>query len=64
VAIVSVGESRKLLVRPRGGGRSVPFALGRGDLFVTGGASQRQWEHSVPKSAGAGPRISIAFRHG
>ncbi|HZZ85879.1 MAG TPA: alpha-ketoglutarate-dependent dioxygenase AlkB [Anaeromyxobacteraceae bacterium] len=64
VALVSLGEPRKLLLRPRGGGKSVAFALGRGDLLVTGGEAQRAWEHSVPKVARAGPRISIAFRHG
>ena len=64
VALVSVGEPRKFLLRPRGGGRSRAFMLGHGDLLVTGGKSQRTWEHSVPKVAHAGPRISLAYRHG
>jgi len=64
VALVSLGEPRRLLLRPRGGGASRPFMLGHGDLFVTGGETQRSWEHTVPKVAHAGPRISIAFRHG
>jgi alkylated DNA repair dioxygenase AlkB len=64
VAIVSLGEARKFLLRPRVGGRSRAFLLGRGDLLVTGGACQRQWEHSVPKVMTAGPRISVTFRHG
>ncbi len=64
VALVSLGEPRKFLLRPKSGGRSRAFALGRGDLLVTGGSAQRQWQHSVPKVAHAGPRISIAFRHG
>jgi alkylated DNA repair dioxygenase AlkB len=64
VALVSLGDPRRFLVRPRGGGRSRPFELGRGDLLVTGGAFQRRWEHSVPKVAAAGARVSIAFRHG
>ena len=63
VAIVSVGEPRKLLLRPRGGGRSIPYHLTGGDLLVTGGTTQRTWEHTVPKVAAAGPRISITFRH-
>jgi len=34
-------------------------------LLVTGGKCQRLWQHSVPKVAtAAGPRISLAFRHG
>jgi alkylated DNA repair dioxygenase AlkB len=64
VALVSLGEARKLLLRPKGGGPSQVFKLGRGDLLVTGGQTQRRFEHSVPKVASSGPRISIAFRHG
>lgn len=64
VALVSLGEPRRFLLRPKGGGRSLAILLGRGDLLVTGGATQRTWEHCVPKVARAGPRISIAFRHG
>ena len=64
VAIVSVGQPRKLLMRPITGGPSRAFRLGQGDLFVMGGSSQRTWQHSVPKVAAAGPRMSITFRHG
>jgi alkylated DNA repair dioxygenase AlkB len=64
VALVSLGERRRFLLRPKGGGRSTVFSLGLGDLLVTGGGTQRRWEHSVPKVAAAGPRMSIAFRHG
>jgi len=64
VALVSLGEPRKFLLRPKGGGKSRHFNLGRGDLLVTGGRTQRTWEHSVPKVAAAGPRISLAFRYG
>jgi alkylated DNA repair dioxygenase AlkB len=64
VALVSVGEARKFLLKPADGGRSRSFLLGRGDLLVTGGLTQRTWQHSVPKVAHAGARISIAFRHG
>jgi len=64
VALVSLGEPRKFLLRPKGGGKSRHFHLGRGDLLVTGGRTQRTWEHSVPKVAVAGPRISLAFRYG
>jgi alkylated DNA repair dioxygenase AlkB len=81
VALVSLGEPRKFLLRPKGGAedpalpatgggrrpehrRSIAFQLGRGDLLVTGGFAQREWEHCVPKVARAGPRISLAFRYG
>jgi alkylated DNA repair dioxygenase AlkB len=63
VAIVSLGERRRLLLRPRSGGRARRFDLGRGDLLVMGGSCQRTWEHSVPKSARSiGPRMSMQFR--
>jgi alkylated DNA repair dioxygenase AlkB len=64
VALVSLGEPRTFLLRPEGGGRSRAFRLGHGDLLVTGGQTQRRFEHSVPKVKKAGPRISVAFRHG
>jgi alkylated DNA repair dioxygenase AlkB len=63
VALVSLGEPRRFLLRPKGGGRSLAILLGRGDLLVTGGTTQRTWDHCVPKVARAGPRISVAFRH-
>ena len=63
VAIVSVGDPRSLLLRPRGGGPTLRHELGHGDLLVMGGSCQRTWEHAVPKTARpAGPRISIQFR--
>ncbi len=67
VAIVSVGEPRAFLLRPRAGhapaGPSIRFDVGHGDLLVMGGSAQRSWEHAVPKSARpVGPRISIQFR--
>jgi alkylated DNA repair dioxygenase AlkB len=65
VALVSLGDARHFLFRPRGGrGRSGSFSLGHGDLLVTGGRFQRDWQHSVPKAKLAGARISLAFRHG
>ncbi|HSH22788.1 MAG TPA: alpha-ketoglutarate-dependent dioxygenase AlkB [Acidimicrobiales bacterium] len=64
VALVSVGEPRRLLLRPRGGGPSRRYVFGGGDLLVMGGTCQRTWEHTIPKVSRAGPRISLAFRHG
>jgi alkylated DNA repair dioxygenase AlkB len=62
VAIVSVGDPRRLALRPRGGGESISVEMGHGDLVVMGGSCQRTWEHAVPKVASAGPRISVQFR--
>jgi alkylated DNA repair dioxygenase AlkB len=63
VAIVSFGSPRPLLLRPVGGGQSLRFPLGHGDLVVMGGSCQRTWEHSIPKTAKpVGPRVSVQFR--
>jgi alkylated DNA repair dioxygenase AlkB len=63
VATVSLGEPRRFMLRPKGGGRSRSWSLGRGDLVVMGGSCQRDWEHTVPKTADAGPRMALMFRH-
>ncbi len=62
VAIVSLGDPRRLALRPAGGGPSRSFTMGHGDLLVMGGSCQRTWDHAVPKLPGAGPRISVQFR--
>ncbi|MEU1679405.1 alpha-ketoglutarate-dependent dioxygenase AlkB [Micromonospora zamorensis] len=63
VAIVSFGAPRPLLLRPRGGGGSLRFPVGHGDLIVMGGSCQRTWEHAIPKtSRPVGPRVSVQFR--
>jgi alkylated DNA repair dioxygenase AlkB len=62
VAIVSLGDPRRLLLRPRTGGRSIAFTMSHGDLLVMGGSCQRTWDHCVPKVSHAGPRISVQFR--
>jgi len=63
VAIVSVGAPRPLRLRPRGGGASLSWRLGHGDLFVMGGACQHDWEHTIAKVRHAEPRLSITFRN-
>ena len=62
VAILSLGEPRRFLLRPVTGGASRCFELGWGDLLVMGGSCQRTWQHAVPKTAHAGPRMSVQFR--
>ena len=62
VAIVSLGDPRRLALRPRLGGASISLEMGHGDLLVMGGSCQRTWEHAVPKVAHAGPRVSVQFR--
>jgi alkylated DNA repair dioxygenase AlkB len=63
VAIVSFGSPRPLMLRPVGGGESLRFPVGHGDLVVMGGSCQRTWEHCIPKTAKpVGPRVSVQFR--
>jgi alkylated DNA repair dioxygenase AlkB len=64
VATVSLGARRRFLLRPAGGRTEHELRPGHGDLVVMGGACQHEWEHTVPKEAGAvGPRMSITLRH-
>jgi alkylated DNA repair dioxygenase AlkB len=63
VALVSLGAARPFRLRPRGGGPSVGYLPGPGDLLVLGGSCQRTWQHAVPKVRAASPRISVQFRH-
>jgi alkylated DNA repair dioxygenase AlkB len=62
VATVSLGEPRKFLMRPKGGGPSIAYNLGWGDLIVMGGTCQRTYQHAIPKAAHAFPRLVIMFR--
>ncbi|KAB2807144.1 alpha-ketoglutarate-dependent dioxygenase AlkB [Pimelobacter simplex] len=65
VAIVSLGDPRRLHLRPRDAERrdeAFAVEMGHGDLVVMGGTCQRTWEHAVPKVAAAGPRVSVQFR--
>ncbi|MCS5717487.1 alpha-ketoglutarate-dependent dioxygenase AlkB [Herbiconiux sp. CPCC 205763] len=63
VAIVSVGAARTLSLRPKGGGATLRFPVGHGDLVVMGGSCQRTHEHAILKTKQAvGPRISVQFR--
>jgi alkylated DNA repair dioxygenase AlkB len=63
VPVLTLGATRRFLIKPRLGGTSLAFKPGSGDLIVMGGRSQEDWVHSVPKDpALAEPRISINFQ--
>lgn len=63
VPVLTLGESRRFLVRPAAGGRSTRFTPRSGDLVVMRGRCQLDWRHAVPKqTTPVGPRISLNFR--
>ncbi len=65
VAIVSLGATRRLVVRPRRprDGPRHELDFGHGALLVMGGTCQRHYLHGVPRRPGAaGERISVTFR--
>ncbi|UMB69734.1 alpha-ketoglutarate-dependent dioxygenase AlkB [Mycobacterium paraterrae] len=62
VPVLSLGATRRFLIRPRGGGASTSFTPLAGDVLIMRGRCQRDWQHSVPKQqALAGGRISLNF---
>jgi alkylated DNA repair dioxygenase AlkB len=62
VPVLSLGSTRRFLIRPKGGGKSLCLQPAGGDLVVMGGRAQRDWQHCVPKQAiPTGARISVNF---
>ena len=63
VSIISLGATRPIIFRLKGD-RSVEHAieLTAGSLLHMPNAIQTAWLHAIPRSPGAGPRISATFR--
>jgi alkylated DNA repair dioxygenase AlkB len=66
IALVSFGATRRMLLRTKPSvvhKRSLGIDLEPGSLLMMQGASQLNWEHSIPKEKRPiGPRISVALR--
>jgi alkylated DNA repair dioxygenase AlkB len=63
IASASFGASRRFALRHRASGRREVLELGHGSLLVMAGASQRCWQHSLPRTArSCAPRINLTFR--
>lgn len=64
IASLSLGASRRFLLKPRKGGDRLELTLEHGSLLFMLGDLQRFWLHAVPKTRReVGPRISLTFRH-
>lgn len=62
VPVLTLGATRRFLIRSTHGGAAWTFRPASGDLIVMGGRAQRDWRHCVPKeSMPSAPRISINF---
>ena len=63
VPVLTLGTTRRFLLKPRAGGASRAFWPRSGDLIVMGGRCQEDWVHAVPKLPGIlEPRISVNFQ--
>jgi alkylated DNA repair dioxygenase AlkB len=63
VPVLTLGATRRFLLKPKAGGASIAIAPMSGDLVVMGGRCQLDWVHSVPKLPEIlEPRISINFQ--
>jgi alkylated DNA repair dioxygenase AlkB len=63
IASISLGATRRFLLRPRGGGRSLELRPRHGSLLLMGGDLQHHWQHQVPKtSRPVDERINLTFR--
>jgi alkylated DNA repair dioxygenase AlkB len=63
VGSVSLGATRRFVLKHPASGEKLEFDLPNGSLLVMGGTSQHHWRHGVPKTRKpAGPRINLTFR--
>jgi alkylated DNA repair dioxygenase AlkB len=62
VPVLSLGATRRFLIRPNSGGPNTTLIPAGGDVLIMQGRCQRGWQHSVPKQrTPAGPRMSVNF---
>jgi alkylated DNA repair dioxygenase AlkB len=63
IASVSLGGSRRFLLRHKNGIHHDGVTLTHGSLLLMGGATQHYWQHRIPKTRQAAPpRINLTFR--
>jgi len=63
IASLSLGASRRFLIRSRNGNENSSMLLEHGSLLLMRGKSQKNYRHSVPKTTKpVGLRINLTFR--
>jgi len=64
IASYTLGASRRFIMRHKGNkSEKIELALPHGSLLVMRGATQRYWQHAVPKTKKpVAPRINLTFR--
>lgn len=63
IASLSLGAARKFSFKHKIDKERIDVVLGNGSLIIMQGATQRYWQHSLPKSAVIKhPRINLTFR--
>ena len=63
IASLSLGATRRFVMRHRERGDRRELALADGSLLLMRGTTQRHWRHALPKTAQrVGPRLNLTFR--
>jgi alkylated DNA repair dioxygenase AlkB len=63
IASLSLGATRRFVMRQRKGEARRALDLADGSLLVMRGTTQQHWRHALPKTAArVGPRINLTFR--
>lgn len=62
IAIVSLGAPRSIVFRNADRTALHQLTLAPGSLLLMSRTTQSAWMHAIPRSPGAGPRISATFR--
>ena len=64
IASLSLGDTRKFLIRPRHGGTSQSISLPNASLLLMWGKSQQLYQHTLVRSSKPiGERINLTFRY-
>lgn len=63
IASLSLGATRRFLLRHTRSGKRISIDLAHGDLLVMGGALQSHWKHALPKTRRVvNERINLTWR--